>query len=122
MANNSKRHPPHLHANVRFCLFALQDPTKPKRAMSAFFIFSQANRQRIKEENPEASFGDLVSKTISIFSYLRTSRVFFMRIRCGCGVQLSACEVFTHCVDASCLTRCSSICERSVQSRYDHDA
>ncbi|GAX28452.1 high mobility group protein B3 [Fistulifera solaris] len=36
-----------------------KDPSKPKRAMSAFFIFSQANRQRIKEENPEASFGDL---------------------------------------------------------------
>jgi hypothetical protein len=90
--------------------------------MSAFFIFSQANRQRIKEENPEASFGDLVSKTMSIFSYLMTSRVFYLRIRCGCGVQMSACEVFTHGSVTSRLTRCSSICERSVQSRNHHDA
>lgn len=38
-----------------------QDPNKPKRAMSAFFLFSQANRNTVKEENPEASFGDIVS-------------------------------------------------------------
>ena len=29
--------------------------------MSAFFLYSQANRNRIKEENPNASFGDVVS-------------------------------------------------------------
>ena len=41
------------------CLF--QDPNRPKRAMSAFFLYSQANRTRVKEENPEASFGEIVS-------------------------------------------------------------
>lgn len=38
-----------------------KDPTKPKRAMSAYFLFSQANRALIKEQNPEAGFGDIVS-------------------------------------------------------------
>ena len=39
----------------------VQDPSKPKRAMSAFFLYSQANRSRVKEENGEASFGEIVS-------------------------------------------------------------
>jgi len=49
--------------NVFFALstLILQDPGKPKRAMSAFFLYSQGNRSRIKEENPEASFGEIVS-------------------------------------------------------------
>jgi hypothetical protein len=38
-----------------------QDPNKPKRAMSAFFLYSQAFRTKVKEENPEASFGEIVS-------------------------------------------------------------
>jgi len=38
--------------------------------MSAFFLYSQANRSRIKEENPEASFGDIVS-TISFSVRIR---------------------------------------------------
>jgi len=38
-----------------------KDPNKPKRAMSAFFLYSQANRPRVKEENPDVSFGQVVS-------------------------------------------------------------
>ena len=45
------------------CLCNDQDPAKPKRAMSAFFLYSQGNRTRVKEENPEASFGEIVSHT-----------------------------------------------------------
>jgi hypothetical protein len=41
-------------------LLLVQDPNKPKRAMSAFFLYSQGNRARVKTENPEASFGDVV--------------------------------------------------------------
>ena len=41
-----------------------KDPNKPKRNMSAFFLYSNANRARIKEEHPDASFGDLVSAPI----------------------------------------------------------
>lgn len=37
----------------------LQDPNKPKRAMSAFFLYSQAHRQQVKEENPDSTFGDI---------------------------------------------------------------
>ena len=29
--------------------------------MSAFFLYSQANRTRVKDENPTASFGEIVS-------------------------------------------------------------
>ena len=29
--------------------------------MSSFFLYSNANRARVKEENPEAKFGDIVS-------------------------------------------------------------
>lgn len=38
-----------------------KDPNRPKRNMSAFFLYSNANRERVKEENPDAKFGDIVS-------------------------------------------------------------
>ena len=41
-----------------------KDPNAPKRGMSAFFLYSNANRSRVKEENPEAKFGDLVSMIV----------------------------------------------------------
>lgn len=34
-----------------------KDPNKPKRNMSAFFLYSNANRDRVKEENPGIKFG-----------------------------------------------------------------
>lgn len=40
-----------------------KDPLKPKRNMSAFFLYSQAYRSQVKEENPDAPFGDIVSQT-----------------------------------------------------------
>lgn len=43
-----------------------KDPNKPKRNMSAFFIYSNANRSRVKEENPEVKFGRIVSVTIGV--------------------------------------------------------
>jgi len=36
-----------------------KDPLAPKRNMSAYFLFSIAARPVVKEENPEASFGDI---------------------------------------------------------------
>lgn len=36
-----------------------KDPLKPKRNMSAFFLYSQAYRSQVKEENPDAPFGDI---------------------------------------------------------------
>jgi len=35
------------------------DPNKPKRPMSAFFLYSQAERPNVKEKHPEATFGDI---------------------------------------------------------------
>jgi hypothetical protein len=38
-----------------------KDPNKPKRNMSAFFLYSNEHRARIKEENPGVKFGQVVS-------------------------------------------------------------
>jgi hypothetical protein len=54
--------------HVRYICCWLQDPNKPKRAMSAFFLYSQGTRTRTKEENPEATFGDLVSEFVVILN------------------------------------------------------
>jgi len=45
-----------------------KDPNKPKRNMSAFFLYSNANRERVKTEHPEAKFGDIVSILINLFA------------------------------------------------------
>jgi len=36
-----------------------KDPNRPKRNMSAFFLYSNAHRARVKGENPDAKFGDI---------------------------------------------------------------
>lgn len=36
-----------------------KDPNKPKRAQSAYMIYSNENRERVKKENPEAKFQDM---------------------------------------------------------------
>ena len=41
-----------------------KDPNRPKRNMSAFFLYSNAHRERVKGENPDAKFGDIVSVQI----------------------------------------------------------
>ncbi|TFY65549.1 hypothetical protein EVG20_g5531, partial [Dentipellis fragilis] len=38
---------------------ATKDPKAPKRALSAYMFFSQDWRERIKTENPDASFGEV---------------------------------------------------------------
>lgn len=38
-----------------------KDPNRPKRNQSAFFLYSNANRARIKEQNPGIAFGEVVS-------------------------------------------------------------
>eukprot|EP00005_Dracoamoeba_jomungandri_P003491 CAMPEP_0174256806 /NCGR_PEP_ID=MMETSP0439-20130205/6003_1 /TAXON_ID=0 /ORGANISM="Stereomyxa ramosa, Strain Chinc5" /LENGTH=131 /DNA_ID=CAMNT_0015339581 /DNA_START=384 /DNA_END=779 /DNA_ORIENTATION=- len=39
-----------------------KDPNEPKKPCSAFFQFSKEMRPKIKEENPDLSFGDLGRK------------------------------------------------------------
>jgi len=51
---------------------AKKDPNKPKRAHSAYIIYSNENRERIKKENPTASFGD-VARLVSA-SYKKLSK------------------------------------------------
>jgi hypothetical protein len=43
---------------------AKKDPNAPKRNMSAYFLYSVANRSDVKTNNPDASFGD-IAKIIS---------------------------------------------------------
>ncbi|GMH80298.1 hypothetical protein TL16_g08490, partial [Triparma laevis f. inornata] len=38
------------------------DPNAPKRAQTSFLIFSNANRAKIKEENPDIAFGAVATK------------------------------------------------------------
>jgi len=47
-----------------------KDPNRPKRNMSAFFLYSNANRARVKEESPEAKFGDIVSSSLLCVLYV----------------------------------------------------
>jgi hypothetical protein len=35
-----------------------KDPSAPKRGLSAYMFFSQDQRTTVKEENPEATFGN----------------------------------------------------------------
>jgi len=36
-----------------------KDPNAPKRALSAYMFFSKDAREEVKQENPEAGFGDI---------------------------------------------------------------
>jgi hypothetical protein len=49
---------------------AKKDPNAPKRNMSAYFLYSVAIRPTIKEENPDASFGDIARLISSRFKEL----------------------------------------------------
>jgi hypothetical protein len=53
--------------------------------MSAFFLYSQENRSRVKEENPEASFGDIVSHSALVVpgGLLRGASDLFGMIGCS---------------------------------------
>lgn len=61
---------------------AKKDPNKPKRNMSAFFLYSNAVRSTVKEENPEAKFGDIAKVILWIYqsafqSIFNESSLFF---------------------------------------------
>lgn len=47
-----------------------KDPNKPKRNMSAFFLYSCANRASVKSENPDATFGELAKLVSAQFKAL----------------------------------------------------
>lgn len=52
---------------------AAKDPNAPKRPLSAYMIFSQAHRASVKEENPDASFGQLLALSrVVLIEYLMT--------------------------------------------------
>ena len=47
-----------------------KDPNAPKRATTSFFAYSMEMRPKIKEENPDISFGDLGKKIGEMFRNL----------------------------------------------------
>jgi hypothetical protein len=51
---------------------AKKDPSAPKRNMSAYFLYSVSARPTVKEENPEASFGDIARIISAQFKALGT--------------------------------------------------
>lgn len=49
---------------------AKKDPNAPKRNMSAYFLYSIAARPKMKEDNPEASFGQIARLLSEAFKKL----------------------------------------------------
>lgn len=47
-----------------------KDPNAPKRAMTAFMLFSNASRAKVKEDNPGISFGELGKKMGELYKKL----------------------------------------------------
>jgi len=47
--------------------------------MSAFFLYSQGNRAQVKADNPDASFGDVVSQTKSVVMTVKSANPWGMR-------------------------------------------
>jgi hypothetical protein len=41
-----------------------KDPNRPRRNQSAFFLYCNEHRARVKANNPNISFGDVVSQTV----------------------------------------------------------
>lgn len=54
---------------------AKKDKNAPKRALSAYMFFSQDWRERVKAENPDASFGEFPSVLAVVFGEVDTDRV-----------------------------------------------
>lgn len=54
---------------------AAKDPNAPKRPMSAYFLYSNAVRNSVKEQNPEAKFGDIAKIISSQYKALSESEL-----------------------------------------------
>eukprot|EP00979_Chaetoceros_neogracilis_P009556 scaffold2184_cov266-Chaetoceros_neogracile.AAC.15 len=64
-----------------------KDPNKPKRNMSAFFLYSNANRARIKEDTPGIAFGEVVSVKDMLPKFVMC----YQLTGFGCEYDLSLC-------------------------------
>jgi structure-specific recognition protein 1 len=53
---------------------ANKDPNAPKKAMTSFFYFLNEMRPKIKQENPDMSFGELGKKAGELFRALSTNQ------------------------------------------------
>lgn len=51
-----------------------KDPNRPKRNMSAFFLYSNEHRERVKAENPDAKFGDIAKILSAEFKQITPSQ------------------------------------------------
>jgi len=89
---------------------AKKDPNRPKRNMSAFFLYSNANRERIKEENPEAKFGEIVS----LLAVLYVRRYCFW-----IGVWRASCLALLSCFHLYDTRGLSAVCCVGVGKGHD---
>lgn len=48
----------------------VKDPNKPKRNMSAYFLYSVATRPQVKQDYPDLAFGDIAKKIAEQFREL----------------------------------------------------
>ena len=110
--------------------------------MSAFFLYSQANRPRVKEENPDAAFGDLVSHIVPLFVLESAGHFAYEcvlypesvilcldltgneRQCCACGYHVimrgavfGVCEIVS---SATSLSRCIAIASRCLLIDAEH--
>jgi structure-specific recognition protein 1 len=62
---------------------AKKDANAPKRGMTAYFMFMNENRSRIKQENPDAPFGEIVrelSSVLLVFLHLQSPQHCFKNL------------------------------------------
>lgn len=55
-------------------LAGVQDPNRPKRGMSAFMIYSNEVRSKVKAENPSLAFGDVAREIARMWGELPVER------------------------------------------------
>ena len=94
---------------------AKKDPNKPKRNMSAFFLYSNSNRDRVKEENPDAKFGDIVSLGVGVLC-----AVFLFPAPSLCMLHLTFLGGFRHWPLDACPRRASRPRGRWLRWRARH--
>ena len=47
-----------------------KDPNAPKKAKTAYIIYDNENRQKVKDENPGITFGDIVSVPLVLLNFM----------------------------------------------------
>ena len=57
------------------------DPDVPKRANTAYMIYSKENRESVQDANPGITLGDTVSVQLNLFNFYMIVRLTYCKIR-----------------------------------------